>query len=169
MEVAAECLVTALLRRPIDAKYRKSLHFTGEFYPEIFDEKRLTPELVWLLNALFKRIESARKHATAERLSAYPFIPLASHYLLLGIHHALTAGQPVTEATVCDLIDAVKGDRFDTLYQQCLTTLKQLVDAKMQQPGQRTDAVVITHLFRSDSFAKAAWERLSTEQASHQR
>ena len=167
MEVAAECLVTVLLRRPIDAKYRKSLHFTSEFYPEIFDEKRLTPELVWLLNALFKRIENARKHASTERLAAYPFIPLASHYLLLGMHHALTAGQPVTAATVRDLIDTVKGSEFDPLYEQSLETLKQLVDAKMQQPAQRTDAVVITHLFRSETFAKAAWDRFSAEQASH--
>jgi hypothetical protein len=159
MEVAAECLVTVLLHKPVDAKYRKSLHFTQEFYPEIFDEKRITPELVLFVVSLFKRIESARKHASAEVLQRFPFIPMASHFVLLVMHPILTANVWVTSSNVKDLIADLDSSAFAKAYESALQLISEQIQARTTQE-QVTDALIIAQMFRNEAVASAAWAKV---------
>jgi hypothetical protein len=143
-----------LLKRPIDARYRKSLHFTPEFYPEIFDESRLTPEFALSIVKLFKAIESERKAPNVEVLSRYPFIPLASHFLLLVMAQQIGGGERVSVDNIESLMIALKQKSFPALYHTALQILSDCVRGHVTTPGQSTDAMAMTHLFRSEAFAQ---------------
>lgn len=154
MELAAECLVTVLLHKPVDAKYRKTLHFMPEFYPEIFNADQVTPEMLLLATGLFKRIETERKHADASRLQQYPFIPLASHFLLWRIYQAVTAKQRPDRAAWAALSTQLEPGNFGRHYQEALDALRDHLTARMGD-GQRDDALVLAQLLRSDGFFKS--------------
>lgn len=154
MELAAECLVTVLLHKPVDAKYRKTLHFMPEFYGDIFNPAHITPEMVLLATSLFKRIETERKHASASVLQQYPFIPLASHLLLWRVYQTVTGKSKPDRAEWPVLSQLLQSDKFGVHYQQALRALGERVTASMDGE-QRADALVLAQLMRSDGFARA--------------
>jgi hypothetical protein len=162
MEVAAETLVTVLLKKPIDAKYRKALHFTPEFYPEIFDEKRITPELVWFAADLFKKIESRRKHPVEGVLSFFPFIPMASHLLLMLMHHDIVDRRQINRDNIKELQATINGPTFDKSYDKALrlilATLQQNATGQMPE----TDAYTLAQALRNEQFVQTLW-REATE------
>lgn len=157
MEVAAEVLVTVLLNKPIDAKYRKALHFTQEFYPEIFDEARITPELVWFATLLFKKIESRRKHPTEGVLQQYPFIPLASHLLLMMTYHAMVGTRKVNRENIQNLLADIKGPDFDRRYEKALALFSATLQRVESDKEMATDAYTLAQVLRSDQFIQALW------------
>ena len=157
MELAAECLVTVLLHKPVDAKYRKTLHFMPEFYPEIFNVAQVTPEMVLLATGLFKRIETERKHADSSRLQQYPFIPLASHFLLWWIYQAVTANKRPDRAAWSALSTQLAPGNFGRYYQDALDALSNQLTTSLRDE-QRDDALALAQLLRSDGFVKS-WTR----------
>ncbi|MBP8150506.1 MAG: AIPR family protein [Xylophilus sp.] len=157
MELAAECLVTVLLHKPVDAKYRKTLHFMPEFYPEIFNVAQVTPEMVLLATGLFKRIETERKHADSSRLQQYPFIPLASHFLLWWIYQAVTANKRPDRAAWSALSTQLAPGNFGGYYQDALDALSNQLTTSLRDE-QRDDALALAQLLRSDGFVKS-WTR----------
>jgi len=154
MELAAECLVTVLLHKPVDARYRKSLHFMPEFYPEIFNVAQVTPEMLLLATGLFKRIETARKHADASLLQQYPFIPLSSHFLLWRIYQMVTATRRPDRTSWPALRQQLEPDNFGKYYQQALDALSDQLTSSMSE-GPRDDAFALAQILRSDGFVKA--------------
>jgi hypothetical protein len=85
MEMAAEVILAAKCHRPNEARYRKGLHFDKR-YSHIFAENNFTVEELIFLVELFKKIESYRKAAADKLLNRYPFLPYASHHLLMLIY-----------------------------------------------------------------------------------
>jgi hypothetical protein len=83
MDMVAEVLLSCILQKPEDAKYRKSLHFTEEYYSEIFNTSKINAELIYFSTTLFKKIESKRK---AEQNTEFPFVVFASHYVLMLVY-----------------------------------------------------------------------------------
>lgn len=154
MELAAECLVTVLLQKPVDARYRKSLHFMPEFYPEIFNVAQVTPEMLLLATGLFKRIETARKHAAASLLQQYPFIPLTSHFLLWRIYQNVTKSRKPDRTAWPALQQQLEPDNFGKHYQQALDALRDQLATSMSE-GPRDDAFALAQTLRSDGFVKA--------------
>jgi len=71
-----------ILKRPNEAKYKKALHF-GMLYKEIFNEKIINIETIIALVKAFTFIETKRKTATIELIKEYPFIPYATHHILM--------------------------------------------------------------------------------------
>jgi hypothetical protein len=84
IETAAEVLLAAKCHRPNEARYRKGLHF-DKLYQKIFAENTNLEELIFLVQ-LFKQIELYRRTAARELIKKYPFIPYASHHLLMIIY-----------------------------------------------------------------------------------
>ena len=85
IETAAEVLLTAKCHRPNEAKYRKGLHF-DKLYQTIFAENNFDLEELIVLVQLFKQIESYRRTLDRQIKKQYPFIPYASHHLLMIIY-----------------------------------------------------------------------------------
>ena len=81
-ETLAEVILSAILKRPNEAKYKKALHF-GMLYKEIFNEKIINIEMIIFLMKQFTFIETKRKTASDELLSKYAFIPYATHHILM--------------------------------------------------------------------------------------
>jgi hypothetical protein len=81
-EILAEVILSAILKRPNEAKYKKALHF-GMLYKEIFNEKIINIETIIALIKAFTFIETKRKTATMELIKEYPFIPYATHHILM--------------------------------------------------------------------------------------
>lgn len=63
--------------------------------------------------------------------------------------------------TVSRLIDKLTSEAFDNLYTNVLRDLKHLVESRLEQPDQRTDAVAMTYQFRSQSFSRAVVKHFS--------
>lgn len=159
MELAAECLVTVLLKKPTAAKYRKAMLFTHEFYPEIFDEDKITAELVWFIAVLFKKIESNRKHPASNLIKQYPFIPLVSHHLLLLIHHIMTNGHPVNHVNIHSLLADLSSGKYQHAYNTGLEIVSAVLTAKKLH-NQTTDAYALSQILRSEQFTQEICGRI---------
>lgn len=81
-EIVAEVILSAILKRPNEAKYKKALHF-GVLYREIFNEKIINIETIISLVKQFTFIETKRKTARIELVTKYPFIPYATNHILM--------------------------------------------------------------------------------------
>ena len=81
-EIVVEVIFSAILKRSNEAKYKKALHF-GMLYKEIFNEKIINIETIIALVKAFTFIETKRKTATIELIKEYPFIPYATHHILM--------------------------------------------------------------------------------------
>lgn len=161
MELAAECMITVLLKKPIDAKYRKALHFTKEFYAEAFDEQRVTPELVWFVVRLFKRIESARKSPDHTMLYKYPFIPLSSHYLLLLIHYEIVKSAVIDAGNIKQLLNLVESESFFQAYQAALHVLAKEIE-KALDPSRQGDAFLMAQTLRGEHLCASLLRHVKT-------
>lgn len=153
IEVAAEALVTVLLKKPIDAKYRKALHFTPEFYPEIFDERKVLPELIWQAVTLFKKIESQRKHPSEAVLSKHPFVPMASHLILMLMQQELIGGERISRENIANCLADINGSNFNELYIKAL----KLISEALQETSDSilpSDAYSLAHVLRQERFVQ---------------
>ncbi|MFM8443284.1 MAG: AIPR family protein [Methylococcus sp.] len=160
MELAAECLITVLLKKPVDAKYRKALHFTKEYYAEAFDENRVTSEFVWFVTRLFKRIESARKSPASGMLIKYPFIPLSSHYLLLLIHHQMVGSTVIDAGNIRQFLSEVDGAGFLKAYEAALQVMAIEID-KTLEPTRQGDAFLMAQVLRGDNLNSALLQHIT--------
>ena len=156
MELAAECLITVLLHRPVDAKYRKPLHFTDEFYAEAFAESRVTPELVWFATGLFKRIESLRKTSSIKSLvKQYPFIPLASHFILYLMYQDMTKINTIKPDTIQAIMTKLDdSNQFYSYYQAAVQRLAGEIKKAIDE-DKREDAFTVARLLRSEIFQQS--------------
>ena len=84
-EIVAEVILSAILKKPNEAKYKKALHF-GILYHEIFNEQTINIELIISLLKYFTDIETKRKTAKQELIISYPFIPYATHHILMELY-----------------------------------------------------------------------------------
>lgn len=161
MELAAECLITVLLKKPVDAKYRKALHFTKEYYQDAFDENRVSAELVWFVTRLFKRIESARKASDKNNLNKYPFIPLSSHCLLLLIYHQAVSKSPIDAANIQTMMGLLDSPEFAGFYEEALEVMATLLD-RVLDSGRQGDAFFLAQALRSEGVNTALLNHIET-------
>ena len=153
MEVTAECLVTVLLNKPVDAKYRKMLHFTREYYQDIFSEDKVSAELVLFAVTLFKRIESRRKHLSEEALTTYPFIPFASHYILYLFFSRITQNKPITRANLAQLMACIDdATEFASIYSDVAENFKLLLFGYCREEIAALDALKMSQLMKDEKF-----------------
>ena len=153
MEVAAECLVTVLLNKPVDAKYRKMLHFTREYYQDVFREDKVSAELVLFAVTLFKRIESRRKHLSDNVLTTYPFIPFASHYILYLFFNRITQNKPITRANLVPLMARIDDTaEFASLYSDIAESFKLLLLRYCREEIAALDALKMSQLMKDEKF-----------------
>lgn len=158
MDMAAEVLLTVIAKKPQDAKYRKALHFTEEFYAEIFDESKVTSEIVYFATMMFKKIENKRK-GTID--SAHKFIPFASHFIL-SIVYQLFCGQihiPTNRTIESDMC-WLESEAFDSYYTEALLLLKK----KINDMGcDMNDILKIVELLKSKEFSTLSFQETSKE------
>lgn len=81
-ETLAEVILSAILKRPNEAKYKKALHF-GVLYYEIFDERKISIDTIISLMKFYTYVETKRKTASQEMIKEYPFIPYGSYHILM--------------------------------------------------------------------------------------
>jgi hypothetical protein len=85
IETAAEVLLAAKCHRPNEARFRKGLHF-DKLYSQIFAEPDFNLEELIFLVQLFKKLEEYRRTLARQLIDKYPFLPYASHHLLMMIY-----------------------------------------------------------------------------------
>lgn len=148
MDMAAEVLLATIAKKPQDAKYRKALHFTEEFYGEIFDESKVSSEIVYFATMMFKKIETKRK-GTVE--SEYKFIPFASHFILsLMYEKYITDKTTPTHRTIENDIAWLQSEDFERSYKACVEILK----SKIASSGcDDNDILKIVEVLKSKEFA----------------
>ncbi len=110
-EIVAEVILSAILKRPNEAKYKKALHF-GMLYKEIFNERIINIEMIISLVKQFTYIETKRKTASNELLSNYPFIPYATYHILMEFYQI--ASDDSFEADYTKVLSIIK-EKFKLL------------------------------------------------------
>jgi len=135
MEMAAEVILATKCHRPNEARFRKGLHF-DKIYFQIFENKNFTIEELVFLVELFKKIESYRKNADVKLIKKYPFIPYASHHLLMLIYE-LQAGHNSLEEMLARLSEPV----MQTDYHRALELLNKEIGLSVT-----TQIEMINHL-----------------------
>lgn len=147
MDMAAEVLLSCILRKPEDAKYRKALHFTEEFYGEIFDQDKVNVEMIYFATLLFKKIETKRK---ADDKKAYPFTAFASHWVLMVVYQQfIQKYKKIDHASLVQHLYWFDSDEFGVFYQQAIEAIDQTIIAIGKNPK---DAVEIVHSLKNKEF-----------------
>ncbi|KIM06098.1 MAG: hypothetical protein KN64_00970 [Sulfurovum sp. AS07-7] len=148
MDMAAEALLATIAKKPQDAKYRKALHFTEEFYGEIFDESKVTSEIVYFVTMMFKKIETKRKGTVS---AEHKFIPFASHFILsLMYEHYINKKHTPSHKTIKDDIVWLNSAKFDESY----TGSIELLQSKIEESGcDSSDITKIIEVLKSKNFA----------------
>ena len=139
MEMVAEVLLSCLLKKPQDAKYRKSLHFTEEYYTDIFNESRINIEMIYFTVFMFKKIESIRKQ---QKRYKYPFVPFASHYILMIMYsnYEKKYGKP-THVNFFESKNWLTSEEFNIYYNEALEIIKNTIKAIDKNPNDALDIV----------------------------
>jgi hypothetical protein len=147
MDMAAEVLLSAVLRRPQDAKYRKALHFSDEFYADIFDKRQMSVEVIYFAVMLFKKIETLRKSADARE---YQFLPFASHLLLTVVYQRyIGSNQQPNHQNITACLDWLSDARFTEFYESALETIKLTLQ---QMSIDEQDTLTMVHQMKQKGF-----------------
>ncbi|MCL4555828.1 MAG: AIPR family protein [Gammaproteobacteria bacterium] len=147
MDVAAEVLLSAVLKRPQDAKYRKTLHFGDEFYADIFDQQQMNVEVIYFSVMLFKKIETLRKSAD---VSQHRFLPFASHLLLMLIYqrYVHVHGQP-NHQNIHTCLAWLGEPSFKQSYMAALETIKLVLHQVLVD---EQDLLAMVHQMKQKGF-----------------
>ncbi len=147
MDMAAEVLLSCILQKPEDAKYRKALHFTQEYYFYIFDDNKVNVELIYFATMLFKKIESKRK---TEQNFEYPFTAFASHFILMLVYAKYVKKyQKINHANIKSSLDWLVSDEFLMFYNESLVLIKETIESISKNPK---DAVDIVYSLKNKEF-----------------
>ncbi len=153
MELAAEVILATKCHRPNEARYRKGLHF-DKIYFQIFDEKNFSIEELVFMVELFKKIEFYRKNADIKLIEKYPFIPYASHHLLMLIYE-LQAGF-WAHNSLEKMLDGLSEPVMQTDYYRAIELLNREIGLSV-----KTQIEMINHL-KSEGFNQRLLQALKT-------
>lgn len=139
MDMVAEVLLSCILQKPEDAKYRKSLHFTEEYYGEIFNTSKINAELIYFSTTLFKKIESKRK---AEQNTEFPFVVFASHYVLMLVYKQyIKKYGEISHINIDNSLKWLVQDEFLEFYNNSLVEINNTIIAIDKNPKDAMDIV----------------------------
>ena len=158
MDIAAEVLLSCILKKPEDAKYRKALHFTEEYYNEIFDETKVNVETIYFATMLFKKIESKRK---TESNTSYPFIAFASHFILMLVYgkYVKKYGN-VKHTNIQSSLEWFGNEEFFEFYNTSLATIKETIESINKNPN---DAIEIVYSLKNKEFNTKLREKCNAQ------
>lgn len=147
MDMAAEVLLSCILQKPEDAKYRKALHFTEEYYNEIFDESKVNVETIYFATVLFKKIESKRK---TENNTTCPFIAFTSHFILMLVYckYVKKYGN-VKHTNIQSSLVWFGNEEFLEYYNESLVIIKETIESIGKNPN---DAIEIVYSLKNKEF-----------------
>lgn len=147
MDMAAEVLLSCILQKPEDAKYRKALHFTQEYYGDIFDDNKVNVELIYFATMLFKKIESKRK---TEQNLEYPFTAFASHFILMLVYAKyIKKYQKIDHININSSLEWLVDNEFLMFYNESLVSIKETIESISKNPK---DAVDIVYSLKNKEF-----------------
>lgn len=155
MDMVAEVLLSCILQKPEDAKYRKALHFTQEYYNEIFDESKVNVEIIYFTIMLFKKIESKRKK---EQNKDYPFTAFSSHFILMIMYKKfINKYGKINYKNVVDSLDWFISDEFIKFYDEALILIEETIISINKNPK---DAVEIVYSLKNKEFNRLLKEKI---------
>ncbi len=153
MDMVAEVLLSCILQKPADAKYRKSLHFSEEFYNDIFNDK-INVETIYFTTMLFKSIETKRKK---EYNINYPFVAFASHFILMLMYKKyINKYGNLLHTNIKQAMQWIGSDEFFIFYNEVLEQIKQAIVKISKNP---TDAVDIVYSLKNKEFNNILLEK----------